>query len=291
MQIVSRHVLLEKKRILLILFFVMTFAFSIAIEGFAQIAIGPSRFEIDLDEKPTTQTFEVYNYKKNPVEINVSVFNWTLNDSNEVSIIPPTDQSLDQWFVINPTHFVVPPQKTQFVRFSIRPKVKPEPGEHRAIVYFTEVPSDSNTASVQVTSQIGIAVYGYAGEINRSAKFHELRVEPDSTGVYIKMDISNQGNAHVRLKGQYAVWPDSLYPGNEQTSQFQDMAKKEFSLPEPIITANFLPITPILPGARRTISFPLKTRLEPGNYILDINAAVGDSTVIDQGWPFEVHPW
>ena len=95
----------------------------------AQIAVSPSRFEVEIGPKPTTEAVTVMNLGKDPVTIMVTVASWDLDELNKVRILEPDEQSLDQWMVINPLRFTVPSGKSQTVRFSIRPKIRPLPGE------------------------------------------------------------------------------------------------------------------------------------------------------------------
>ena len=38
--------------------------------------------------------------------------------------------------IINPVEFTIPAGGEQVVRFAVRPRAQPEPGEHRAMVFF-----------------------------------------------------------------------------------------------------------------------------------------------------------
>ena len=75
----------------------------------AQIGVSPPVVEIDLNEPARTRTVRLFNYGNSPVEVQVRVHNWELDEVNRVRILPPTEQSLDQWLVINPLHFTIQP--------------------------------------------------------------------------------------------------------------------------------------------------------------------------------------
>jgi len=66
----------------------------------AQIAVSPSRFEVEIGSKPTTEAVDVMNLGDEPVSIAVSVVTWDLDEGNQVRIVEPTEQTLDQWMVI-----------------------------------------------------------------------------------------------------------------------------------------------------------------------------------------------
>ena len=101
----------------------------------AQIAVSPSRFEIEIGPSPTTEALRVFNFSDRPVDVQASVAHWELDRNSRVVIVEPTEQSLDQWIVMNPLRFTIPAGGSQTMRFSIRPKTAPDPGEHRAMIY------------------------------------------------------------------------------------------------------------------------------------------------------------
>lgn len=126
----------------------------------AQVGLSPPKLDITIDEsgKPSTHSIRIVNFGKKAVEVQVSVYNWEMDEDSQVRIIPPTDQSLDQWMVINPLRFTLPSEGSQAVRFSVRPKVKPEPGEHRAMIFFEQVPPDDDAPEIRFVFRLGAAV-------------------------------------------------------------------------------------------------------------------------------------
>ncbi|MCD4749137.1 MAG: hypothetical protein K8R59_07170 [Thermoanaerobaculales bacterium] len=253
----------------------------------AQIAVSPSKFEVLIGAKPSVESLRVFNLGGDAVTVAVSVATWDLDENNSVRHIEPTEQTLDQWLVINPLKFTVETGQSQAVRFSIRPRVAPEAGEHRAMIYLTEQPLENPDAPVTVRFQLGIAVYGYAGEVTHVGALHSVEVIPGSNPASAAFDISSLGNAHVRLRGQYAVWPADAFPGSEKTEAIPKLDLPDTVLPEPILEAGFLPTTPVLASKRRTIVLSTPKELPPGEYVLDLNAILGDA-VIDQNITFVV---
>lgn len=237
----------------------------------AQIGVSPPRSEVFLNEGTTTHTLRVYNFGDHDVEIAVSVRNWELDENNKVSLVEPTEQSLDQWMIVNPLKFHLAAGGSQAIRFSIRPKVTPEPGEHRAIMYFDELPGLNLDPNVQqIRFSLGSAIYAYAEPIERSAVLHGAILDGQS----LKLDIESTGNAHVRATGQWAIWRTEAYPGPEKTSPFVGLEEGKATLPEGVVQAGMLPSTPILPGTRRMLVAALPSGLEPGDYVVDVDAAI-----------------
>ena len=94
--------------------------------------------------------------------------------------------------------------------------------------------------------RVGVAVYVYSGEVRREGILHGADVDEQR---HLTVDVSSEGNAHVRLLGSWAVWPAADYPGPEATSEV-DLAVA----PEPPMLAHgALPEGPVLPQTRRLL--------------------------------------
>lgn len=259
-------------------------------QAVVDLLVTPPLLEFDVGERNKTQSLKVVNFGDQPVKVKVSVYNWTLDANNDIQIEAPTEQSLDQWLFINPLEFTIPAQGEQTVRFGVRPKVKPEVGEHRAMIYFNSEPTEQQPGTLTIKGKLGVAAYGYVGEANRVGQLHDIAIQQNSDTVTAQFDIDSQGNSHIRLQGQYAVWPAAQFPGSETTAPIPNINNLEAreKPPGPILEAGLLPTLPVLPNTRRQIPLQLKT-LPPGHYVLDVNGSLGD-TPIDTGIPFVVNP-
>jgi len=206
-------------------------------------------------------------------------------------IIEPNEQSLDQWLVVNPLRFSVAPKSSQTVRFSIRPRVPPEPGEHRAMIYFDQILPGESTDKLRIKFRMGVAIYAHAGEIVRTGRLNAVQVISGTNPVSAKFDISSEGTSHVRLTGQYAIWPASRYPGFENTATIEALGRPEAEVPSEVLVAGLLPAKPVLPGTRREVLLHTSAELPPGSYVLDVNGEIPGEDGVDLGIPFTVpHP-
>ncbi len=254
-----------------------------------QIAVSPPRVEVQIGPRSSMETIRLFNFGDKAVEVAVSVETWDLDESNRVRAVEPTEQSLDQWMLISPLRFTVDPGGSQAVRFSIRPRIELVPGEHRAMIYFQQVPSSDPSPGFQVSFKLGVAVYGYVGEVVRRGVLNDLSVQTTANGPVAVFDISSTGSGHVRLQGQYAVWDADRFPGVESTTELADQDRNSGTLPPGMVTSGDLPATPVLPGCRRTILVPMPTKaLQPGRYVFDVNATLGEDVRIDRALPYEV---
>jgi P pilus assembly chaperone PapD len=255
-----------------------------AVPAAAQIGISPARLELQLDNGTASGSLRVFNFGKEPVDVLVTVHNWDLTDRNKVRILPPTEQSLDQWLILSPLSFKLDPQGSQVVRLVVRPRVKPTPGEHRAIVYFKQAqPMDvkAGKATFKVGFRFGVAVYADAKPVVRKGVLHEVKMD----GNVALFDIESEGNVHVRMEGQWAVWRADAYPGAAATTTLEALDQGKGELPTGLVKGGQLPTMPVLPGTRRTVRLELPLDLNDGRYVLDLNGRLAGAA-IDEGLPF-----
>ncbi|MEC9486914.1 MAG: molecular chaperone [Prosthecochloris sp.] len=240
-----------------------------------QIAVFPSMFELEIGSRPVSESIRLKNLKKRAVTIEVDVFNWTLDSQNNLQIIPPDPQSLDQWMLINPLSFTIEPGQEQLIRFAIRPPVKPAPGEHRAIVYFTEQPSaEAETAAVQVLFKLGVGIYGYTDPVKQEARLNSLTLNRSQNR--LSATISNTGNVHTRIKGSYTAWKAGSFPGFEVMNDYLEQPGAD-NKPEGLITSGAMTNTPVLPGTTRTITTDLPEL--PASAIIAVSGSMGENRI------------
>jgi len=252
------------------------------------IAVSPSRFELAIGSTPSVESLRVFNFGKEPVEVGVSLATWDLDEQNQVRLVEPDEQSLDQWIVINPLRFTIEPGKSQSVRFSVRPRVRPEPGEHRAMIYFDQVLDEADSAEqMRVRFRVGVAVYGTVGEVLRQGVLHAVDLASGSNPLSAGLQISSTGTAHVRIDGHYSVWPAAAYPGIESEARVFSLDRPDAEPPEGVVQAAVLPGIPVLAGDCRQVWFSASGPLPAGDYILDLDFSLGDNHY-DRAVPFTV---
>ena len=245
-----------------------------------QIGVSPSMLELSIGSQPVNESLRLFNLKKTPTKVKVEVYNWTLDENNEVKLLPPTEQSLDQWMLINPMSFVLEPGKSQVVRLSIRPPVKPAPGEHRALIYFTEERIDEDTTAaespVEVLFKLGVGVYANANPIQRSSTLKSFAL--NKSGTALQASITNRGNVHTRLKGSYSIWKKANFPGIQNAEKYvkDESADK---IPEGLVASGQLNQTPVLPGNTRTITTELPSLSGQGSYIIAVSGELGKQKI------------
>jgi len=272
----TRHADLRTTPLLLCLFAAVGAAAQDAPSPPPQVAISPPRFELQIGSEPTTESIRVANLGEEPVTVQVAASNWDLDEHNQVRVIEPTEQSLDQWMLINPLRFTVPPGRSQNVRFSIRPRVEPEPGERRAMIFLDQVLDRTSPGSgIRMRFQYGVAVYGQVGEATRRGQLHGIDLRYGAGRLVGSFDITNHGNAHVRLDGLYLVRP-AVDLSRAEPADTGDGTSD--TLPGVVATGQ-LPSLPVLPGCRRQLGFDLGLPLDPGDYVLEVQGSLSGTPV------------
>ena len=278
-----------KKTTGIVLSLISTLALGIPSANAVHVGVSPPRVEVEIKDKSRSKTIKIANFDKKPVEMRAYVRSWTLDKNGKLQLLNSTAQSLDQWIVFTPSRFTIPAGGNQTIRFAIRPKVEPRQGEHRAMLYIEEIPpqSDKNSSVVTTVGRLGVAIFGYAGKIEKSGVLNSVNVDAKPNGVQAIFDVSSKGNAHVKMSGQYAIWPAAKYPGAKATQPVKKSRNRPIKLPENMIYAGKLTNSPVLADTRRQLVMPIKKKLPPGNYVLDINGELG-GVAIDKGIPFTV---
>jgi len=245
------------------------------------MGISPDRYEITFDERGgETQSLLVQNLSDKPMTVVLSVSYWDLDENNQVRVIPPNETSLDQWIVVNPLSMEVPPGSPQTFRWAIMPRLKPESGEYRAIIFIEEggePEGSSEGTAVRMKMRYGLPIYAHVGERILSAELNGINVDGDINRVFL--DITNTGNAHGRMSGNYGVWPVTEFPGTEEALRQIRRAVNRDTQPENFLLGS-MPGTVILPDNRRSLPFDVVVG-QPGDYVVQLDAEFAGLEITD----------
>ncbi len=252
----------------------------------AQVGISPNIHDFPLDGK--TRAFRLFNLDDTDKRVRVSVVNFDLDEANSVRVLPPEEQSLDQWLVINPLDFTVKAKSSQAVRFAVRAGVELAAGEHRAMIYFDEVPGEAEPepgahVTMRGRFRIGAAVYAQVGPVTREGTLGR----PHAGANGFAIDVASTGSANVRFNAQYAVWRADAWPGAVKTERMPEWDRPDTALPAEVLRAGSLPSHAVLPATRRRVQATFAEPLPAGRYVLDLNGSYG-ATAIDEGVAFEI---
>jgi P pilus assembly chaperone PapD len=245
------------------------------------MGISPDRYQIEFDERGgDTQSLMVQNLSDQPLTINLSVSNWELDEDNRIKVVPPTERSLDQWIVINPLRITIPPRSPQTIRWAVMPRLKPHPGEYRAIIYIEEEleeKQDSTGPNVRMKMRYGLPIYAHFGDRIEDAQLNEIRISDE--GSVVNLDVSNDGNVHARMAGNYGIWPTAEFPGEAEALSLLRSVNPA-NQQEAGFHVGAVPGSVLLPGNRRVIALDPELDLA-GDYTLQFNADIAQLQITD----------
>jgi len=233
------------------------------------IAVSPPRFDIELTGASAAEALKVMNLGDAPLSLKVSVVHFGLDEENRLTLLPPNPQSADQWLVVTPLAFEIEPGKSQTVRFAVRPKVKPEPGEHRAMIFLEEQPPRERPFATLNLVKVGVGVYVNVPPVLRRAQVHCVDVLWQGGQLRGLLDVESLGNAHVRPQVFWVLWPAAAFPGKVGSIPVQEVPAGPVKVPPGALAAGVVPDVPVLPGTRRNLPFALPSA-PPGEYVVEL---------------------
>lgn len=247
----------------------------------ARMGISPDRYEVVFDERGgDTQSLMIQNLSDEELTVTLSVSHWDLDENNQLRIIPPHESSLDQWIVINPLRVTVPPGSPQTIRWAIMPRLKPGGGEYRAMLFIEEdLPPEQRSEGTQVRMKMryGLPIYAHVGERIERAEFNGINIDRDNNRIFL--DITNVGNVHGRLSGNYGIWRLAEYPGQKQALEALRKAASRQDSPDGFMVGR-IASTVVLPEDRRRLSLDV-VLANPGEYVAVIDAEIAGLEIVE----------
>lgn len=216
-----------------------------------KLAISPSRIEIS-PEKKANESITVLNLGSKPMQVEVYVQNWDFDANNNYRALPPNEQSLDQWLIINPVRLTIPAKSQQTVRLAVRPRVEPEPGEHRAMVFFRQLNEDGKGFNFKFN--VGVPIYAYFGDVKREADV--LGMEFDPIKLQFVFDIASKGNSYVRPEGVFVAMKATDAGSDADILKRLDLEKMTVDGLGALASGK-LSAKPVFAGTRRQVTSPV----------------------------------
>ncbi|HEY9032193.1 MAG TPA: molecular chaperone [Kangiella sp.] len=239
-----------------------------------KMAISPSRIEIS-PEKKATESITVLNLGSKPMEVEVNVQNWDFDNNNNYRALPPNEQSLDQWLIINPVRLTIPAKSQQTVRLAVRPRVEPEAGEHRAMIFFRQL--NDQGKDINFKFNVGVPIYAYFGEVKRDAEL--IGMEFDPIKLQFVFDIANKGNAYVRPEGVFIAMKAADAGTDAELLERLDLKKMSVDNLQ-ALAGGKLAAKPVFAGTRRQITSPVPIKeIVNESYVVAIKATIGDRAI------------
>ena len=238
-----------------------------------KLAISPSRIEIS-PEKKATESITVLNLGSTPMQVEVNVQNWDFDANNNYRALAPNEQSLDQWLIINPVRLTIPAKSQQTVRLAVRPRVKPDDGEHRAMVFFRQL--NDQGKGLNYKFNVGVPIYAYFGDVKRDADL--LGMEFDPIKLQFAFDIASKGNSYVRPEGVFIAMKAADAGSDADLLKRLDLEKMTVDGLGALASGK-LAAKPVFSGTRRQVTSPVPIKeILNESYVVAIKVAIGQQT-------------
>ena len=241
------------------------------------IGISPSRMEVALRSGTTTGSTTVLNLSDREIVVRSSLVGFDLDENNTFRELAPEAGTLPTAMIINPVKFTIPPGGSQTVRFAIQGDRLQGDGEHRAMLFFSEL-VDTSHAGVKLNFRLGMPIYAIAGEPNPVAVFNDLHYDRENRT--IALDISSLGNAQVKPSGYYLWWPMSDY--HSESRAFRQVGRMVSNPGHEVpneLSGGRLATKPVFGGTRRTVVANLTPPPDDGEYMLVVRIDAGRQTI------------
>lgn len=240
------------------------------------VDISPKVLELNIGSKPLETEIRLTNNSDTRLTLKTELHNWTIDEHNSLKIVPSDVQSLDRLIAINPEEVTIEPGKEAIVRISVKPGPVYDPGEHRAILYFTETHPSETLEGYEIVFRQGVGIYGYNAPLRREVLLNNLSF--DRASGTLSVDITNKGNVHTRFHGDYAIWKKGAFPGFKSIQRYLDWPHDK-KKPEGFEASGSLNITPVLSGTRRTIKTKLPQDALSEGYTVTVTAYLEDEKI------------
>ena len=238
------------------------------------LGVSPAILEAVLDEEPLKNQIVVFNVTNVPLPIKGYARNFV--SSEEVSEEMKKVFDASAWLKLEPTDFILQPNKEQTVEVEITPPENAEPGGHYATIYFQplipeEVLSKGNSI---ISSRIGVLAFLLVkGDMIEKASLENLYFDEFSQygPSVISYAVKNEGNVHIVPAGGFKII--GIF-GREMRIDLKNNV--------------------VLPGTSRNFEIQTAQKLFlPGRYklITNINYGVEQKSLANKEYIFWVFPF
>lgn len=241
------------------------------------IGVSPSRLEISVGQQTTMGSATVLNMSNHEISVKTSVVDFDLDEDNQFRELEPTPGSLPTAMMVNPSEFTIPANGSQTVRFAIMPQRLNGEGEHRAMLFFSEL-VDTSHAGVKLNFRLGMPIYAIVGEPNPIAAFNDFGF--DAQRLSVSLDISSLGNSQVKPSGYYLWWPLNDYPSEDRAfRRVAEFARDPGRSENSELSGGRLVTKPVFAGTRRTVTANLQPPPDTGEYMLVLEMDAGGQQI------------
>ena len=243
--------------------------------GAVVISVSPASLTLDISGRPEEGEIVAVNMGEETISLNTVVRNYDLDEKNNLRLITSDQQSMDLWTVVSPPNFKLKPGQSLGLKVFIKPKNRPQPGEHRAIILFTTARGKAGLAKDTPEFLASVTLFGLAGTVDRKGEVLDMSLFPAEEGLRLTTKIQSTGAGHVMMEGQYTVWRKKDFKTGGEPVLYT-LTGEGGNLPNEVISAGELPEVPVLAGSARDIHQTITLPENPGEYLVYVLGSLGE---------------
>ena len=190
---------------------VMVWAFALRSE--AALVIEPAYVTMDLNQDRNSGAFIIKNTSDQEERYRAKAVHFVVPENGGLAEVPANEYSLANWVKFNPKEFVLPPNSSRMVRFSIIPDTKLKNREYWGAIEFTPLQvahvtskdEKGRTFNLQVSNVILVPIYGFGKGIPYSGQVKEISVKREKDILRAIVKLENTGEGNLRFDGDLKI--------------------------------------------------------------------------------------
>lgn len=253
-----------KKLLLFLSFFV--YLFLAVTSAYAALVIEPANIKLNLNGKRASGTFVLKNVGDTEERYRAKSTHFIITSKGVLKEVPADDYSLAAWIKFNPQEFVLPPNTSRAVRYSVIPQGKVKTREYWGAIQFMPLQAatissnvtEGRSLSLKVLTVVLVPIYGFVEGTAYSGQIKQFELGKDKENkeqLYLNCVIVNTGEGVLRLGGDCEIF-DSAGKNADKINIIR---------------------TVIYPKTEQTIKLKLKPSLVPGKYRARVKLKYTDS--------------
>lgn len=184
----------------------------------AAFGIGLQPTTVEIAVEPGERQRQIVNlgnvHEEQTISLTVGLADWTLDERGQIELAPPGErpESASNWVRFSPAFITLGPGESEQIVVDMAAPIRTDSeGDHRfALIASTVLPeSRAGQSGVWKKYQIASLFYLTMGDAHSQPTIESagLTVGPDGRQS-VAVDLTNDGNAHARLRGQVSITGD-----------------------------------------------------------------------------------
>jgi len=186
-------------------------------DAYAALVIEPALIQLEMSQNRSSGAFVIKNTGEKEERYRAKAVHFTLTPEGGLKEVAPDEHSLAGWVKFNPKEFVLPPQSSRVIRFSVIPEGKVRPKEYWGAIEFmplqgakiTTKDSKEHVLNLEILSVVLVPIYGYVEGTKYSGITKGISFNKEKEKSYLTCSLLNTGDGILRLGGSCRITDSS----------------------------------------------------------------------------------